>query len=127
MNEANIICRQIGYGPAIAASTEAEFGEGLGPILLDDLGCTADDDTLFTCPHAATHDCGHGEDAGVHCSDPTIGKVFDRLSICLSVVSLTIHCLKTIATNKVTNRWCNHNNKTTKMSELNKIIELYEL
>ena len=35
--------------------------------------------------------------------------------------------LKTIAVNKVTNRWRNHNNKTTKISELNKIIELYEL
>ena len=34
--------------------------------------------------------------------------------------------LKTIAVNKVTNRWRNHN-KTTKISELNKIIELYEL
>ena len=35
--------------------------------------------------------------------------------------------LKTIAVNKVTNRWRNHNNKTTKISDLNKIIELYEL
>ena len=35
--------------------------------------------------------------------------------------------LKTIGVNKVTNRWRNHNNKTTKISELNKIIELYEL
>ena len=35
--------------------------------------------------------------------------------------------LKTIAVNKVTNRWRNHNNKATKISELNKIIELYEL
>ena len=35
--------------------------------------------------------------------------------------------LKTIALNKVTNRWRNHINKTTKISELNKIIELYEL
>ena len=35
--------------------------------------------------------------------------------------------LRTIAVNKVTNRWRNHNNKTTKISELNKIIELYEL
>ena len=35
--------------------------------------------------------------------------------------------LKTIAVNKVTNRWRNHNNKTTKISELNKTIELYEL
>ena len=35
--------------------------------------------------------------------------------------------LKTIAVNKVTNRWRNHNNKTTKIFELNKVIALYEL
>ena len=35
--------------------------------------------------------------------------------------------LKTIAVIKVTNRWRNHNKKTTKISELNKIIEPYEL
>ena len=35
--------------------------------------------------------------------------------------------LKTIVLNKVINRWRNHNNKTTKISELNKIIDLYEL
>ena len=39
----------------------------------------------------------------------------------------SVHVLKTIAVNKVTNRWRNHKNKTTKISELNKIIELYEL
>ena len=39
---------------------------------------------------------------------------------------LSLH-LKTIAVNNVTNRWRNHNHKTTKISELNKIIELYEL
>ena len=35
--------------------------------------------------------------------------------------------LKTIAVNKVTNRWRNHNKKTTKISEVNEIIELYQL
>ena len=35
--------------------------------------------------------------------------------------------LKTIARDEVTNRWRNHNSKTTKISEPNKIIELYEL
>ena len=40
---------------------------------------------------------------------------------------MVANTLITIAVNKVTNRWRNHNNKTTKISELNKIIELYEL
>ena len=47
-----------------------------------------------------------------------------RIACSSNVYHLT---LKTIAVNKVTKRWRNHNNKTTKISELNKIIELYEL
>ena len=45
----------------------------------------------------------------------------------LEIVAVLTLPLKTIAVNKVTKRWRNHNNKTTKTSELNKIIELYEL
>ena len=43
-----------------------------------------------------------------------------------SLHTVTDLSLKTIAVNKVTNKWRNHN-KTTKISELNKSIELYEL
>ena len=35
--------------------------------------------------------------------------------------------LRAIALDIVTNRWRHHNNKTTKISELNNIIKLYEL
>ena len=53
------------------------------------------------------------------------------LGMCVCVHTFVGLCtntyLRTIAVNKVTNRWRNHNNKTTKISELNKIIELYEL
>ena len=52
-------------------------------------------------------------------------------SLCIYLIqnwdNYSLYNLKTIAVNKVTNWWRNHNNKTTKISELNKIIELYEL
>ena len=35
--------------------------------------------------------------------------------------------LRAIALDIVTNKWCHHNNKITKIPELDKIIELYEL
>ena len=51
----------------------------------------------------------------------------NKPSFCSFEVLLYMILLKTIAVIEVTNRWRNHNNKTTKISELNKIIELYEL
>ena len=43
------------------------FGGGTGPILLDDVQCTGNENTLSDCPATADHDCQHYEDAGVRC------------------------------------------------------------
>lgn len=49
------------------------FGEGLGPILLDDLACTGEEESLLDCAfHSGTHTCDHSEDAGVRCE----GKLY---------------------------------------------------
>ena len=49
------------------ALSRAAFGQGTGPIHLDDLRCTGSESSLFECPAAATHNCAHFEDAGVRC------------------------------------------------------------
>ena len=48
----------------------AFFGQGTGPIFLDDVRCTGNELTLLSCPHNGinNHNCGHHEDAGVRCS-----------------------------------------------------------
>ncbi|XP_072660809.1 scavenger receptor cysteine-rich domain-containing protein DMBT1-like [Canis lupus baileyi] len=69
--EAHVVCRQLGCRTAVSTPGEAHYGQGSGPILLDDVQCSGTELYLGQCSHAGwfTHNCGHGEDAGVICSD----------------------------------------------------------
>ena len=69
IREANVVCRQLGFPRALEAVSSAAFGPGVDPILLDNLECKGDEETLAECSHfgVGQHDCGHHEDAGVIC------------------------------------------------------------
>ncbi|XP_035856698.1 uromodulin [Sander lucioperca] len=69
LRDANVVCRQLGCGTARSALTNAAFGQGSGPIWLDDVSCSGNESSITDCRHQGfgVHNCGHFEDASVVC------------------------------------------------------------
>ena len=69
INDARVICRQLGYPDAIIAPGSARFGTGSGQIWLDDVNCQGNETSILYCGHRGwgIENCGHHEDASVVC------------------------------------------------------------
>ncbi|XP_039248035.2 HHIP-like protein 1 [Styela clava] len=70
IQDAQVICRMLGFHHAKAALKKARFGRGSGPIWLDDVRCSGTETNIANCHHSpwGYHNCGHAEDASVVCS-----------------------------------------------------------
>ena len=57
----------------------ARFGQGSGPIFLDEVDCSGDESRLEACSHPGIGmiDCRHNQDASVAC----VGKL--NASVCM--------------------------------------------
>jgi len=90
MQDANVACREIGFGTARKAPTKSSHGQGHGPIWITDVGCIGNETSLSDCPskdltyafdyymtmnrdNAAPENeshCSHDEESSVTCNVP---------------------------------------------------------
>uniref|UniRef100_A0A8C4X7S2 Neurotrypsin n=1 Tax=Erpetoichthys calabaricus TaxID=27687 RepID=A0A8C4X7S2_ERPCA len=76
-SDAEVVCRQLGFGGIAKAWRRAHYGEGSGPVLLDEVMCTGNELSIEQCPKSpwGEHNCDHKEDASVSCSPLTDGSL----------------------------------------------------
>ena len=69
MNDAHVVCRELGFNKALSAPKKAQFGTGSGPIWLDSVQCVGTESSLTNCRYNGwnIHNCNHTEDASVIC------------------------------------------------------------
>ena len=69
LNDAKVVCRQLGFRGARAALGRAWFGRGSGKIWIDNAICNAKETHLGSCGHNGwgVENCSHSEDADVIC------------------------------------------------------------
>ena len=83
-SDAGVVCRQLGFGSSGRRYGGTYFGQGSGPIWLDNVMCRGTELTLASCGHlgvGVTRSCSHYEDAGVRCYGGQ-GTYISVLTIC---------------------------------------------
>lgn len=71
-DDAQVVCRQLGYSGAVNALQGSQVPHGFGTILLDEVQCNGYESSISKCQHQpwGVNDCSHREDAGVECFVP---------------------------------------------------------
>ncbi|NXK76786.1 NETR protein, partial [Amazona guildingii] len=72
--DAEVVCRQLGLSGNPKALSWAHYGQGSGPILLDEVECSGNELSLDQCKKSdwGQQNCDHIEDAGVSCDPFTV-------------------------------------------------------
>ena len=90
LNDAQVVCTQLGCGSAMSATNEAYFGPGTGPIWLDDVNCGGNEPSITDCEHQGfgSQNCDHAQDAGIICD----GKPAFSMCVCVCLCRCLYVC-----------------------------------
>ena len=73
LNDAQVVCRQLGFGSGIVARDNAfyRFGVNSGQIYINNLNCTGNELTIEDCSNSGWRilNCAHTEDVSVECTN----------------------------------------------------------
>uniref|UniRef100_A0A8C9N7A9 SRCR domain-containing protein n=1 Tax=Serinus canaria TaxID=9135 RepID=A0A8C9N7A9_SERCA len=68
LQDAAVVCRELGCGTALEAPGWARFSAGTGPLWLYSPDCSGSEESLWKCGRTEQHECGSGNWAGAVCS-----------------------------------------------------------
>ncbi|XP_068172361.1 lysyl oxidase homolog 2A-like [Antennarius striatus] len=71
---ATVVCRELGFGSAKEALTDARMGQGIGPVHMNEVECSGFEKSLTECYfNRDSLGCSHEEDVAVKCNVPAMG------------------------------------------------------
>ena len=78
LQDANVVCRQLGFEGALAASRNAGSGPRTGPVWLNEVRCVGNESSISECVHIGwgDHDCRHNYNAGVVCRPTSMTMIY---------------------------------------------------
>ena len=76
--DANVVCRQLGFEEALATFRNAGSGPRTGPVWLNEVRCVGNESSISECVHIGwgDHDCWHNYDAGVVCRPTSKAMIY---------------------------------------------------
>ncbi|XP_064281612.1 antigen WC1.1-like isoform X3 [Passer domesticus] len=69
LQDAAVVCRELGCGTALEAPSWARFGAGTGPLWPYIPECSGSEECLWRCGRRERRECGRGGGAGAVCSE----------------------------------------------------------
>ena len=78
LTDAEVVCRELGYGPVISTRYEMFYGQGSDHISFDNVSCVGTERTISECLYGGWRigNCyNESAVAGIKCADPN-GKYF---------------------------------------------------
>ncbi|XP_028407342.1 deleted in malignant brain tumors 1 protein-like [Dendronephthya gigantea] len=83
LNDARVVCRQLGYPDVVRTLQRSEVPDGSGQIWLSEIACTGSEQNISSCSHDGwgNHRCSHRKDAGVECSKTDFSAIPVRVRL----------------------------------------------